>query len=100
VTLQILTSQSAAFDEIYSKVPKEQVARLKEFRLTHQYKQLTVFALRAQCRRAACAPSFTISNSLTGSARALLSLVYDSPSPDDNHRREFLRFQEQQQSTR
>lgn len=31
-----------AFDEIYMKVPVEQVARLKEFRLTHPYKHLTV----------------------------------------------------------
>ncbi|MGH9969878.1 MAG: alpha/beta fold hydrolase [Pyrinomonadaceae bacterium] len=31
-----------AFDEIYRKVPSEQVARLKEFRLNHPYKQLIV----------------------------------------------------------
>src|SRR5882724_262236 len=37
------TSQkSAAFDEIYAKVLPEQVARLKDFRLTHPYKQLTI----------------------------------------------------------
>lgn len=40
------TSKNAAFDQIYSKVPKEQVARLKEFRLTHPYKQLTDGATR------------------------------------------------------
>jgi pimeloyl-ACP methyl ester carboxylesterase len=34
------TRESAAFDQIYEKVPLEQVARLKEFRLTHPYKQL------------------------------------------------------------
>jgi pimeloyl-ACP methyl ester carboxylesterase len=32
--------KSAAFDQIYEQVPPEQVARLKEFRLTHSYKQL------------------------------------------------------------
>jgi lipase len=31
-----------ALDEIYAKVPAEQVARLKEFRLNHPYKRLTV----------------------------------------------------------
>lgn len=31
-----------AFDEIYGKVPAEQVARLKDFRLTHPYKRLTI----------------------------------------------------------
>lgn len=36
------STQSAAFDEIYARVPAEQVARLKEFRRTHPYKQLTV----------------------------------------------------------
>jgi len=36
------TQKSAAFDQIYQKVPPEQVARLKEFRLTHPYKQLIV----------------------------------------------------------
>lgn len=35
-------NKGAAFEEIYGKVPAEQVARLKEFRLTHPYKQLTV----------------------------------------------------------
>jgi pimeloyl-ACP methyl ester carboxylesterase len=39
---QTSTQKGAAFDETYSKVPKEQVARLKEFRLTHPYKQLIV----------------------------------------------------------
>jgi pimeloyl-ACP methyl ester carboxylesterase len=42
VKSQTLTSQKAAFDKIYSNVPKEQVAWLKEFRLTHPYKQLTI----------------------------------------------------------
>ena len=36
------TKNSAAFDEIYAKVPTAQIARLKEFRLTHPYKHLTV----------------------------------------------------------
>jgi len=36
------TQKSATFDQIYEKVPTEQVARLKEFRLTHPYKQLIV----------------------------------------------------------
>ncbi len=36
------TPKSAAVDEIYRDVPREQVARLKEFRLTHPYKQLIV----------------------------------------------------------
>ena len=39
---QTSTQESAAFDEIYAKVPREQVARLKDFRLTHPYKQLTI----------------------------------------------------------
>jgi pimeloyl-ACP methyl ester carboxylesterase len=39
---QASSSQRTAFDEIYAKVPSDQVARLKEFRLTHPYKQLTV----------------------------------------------------------
>ena len=39
---QTATQKSAAFDKIYEKVPAEQVARLKEFRLTHPYKQLIV----------------------------------------------------------
>jgi len=34
--------KSAAFDQIYEEVPREQVARLKEFRHTHPYKQLIV----------------------------------------------------------
>jgi pimeloyl-ACP methyl ester carboxylesterase len=34
--------KALAFDEIYKKVPTEQVARLKEFRLTHPYKHLTI----------------------------------------------------------
>jgi pimeloyl-ACP methyl ester carboxylesterase len=36
------TQESAAFARAYAKVPAEQVARLKEFRLTHPYKQLIV----------------------------------------------------------
>lgn len=39
---QTSTQRSVAFDQIYEKVPPEQVARLKEFRLTHPYKQLIV----------------------------------------------------------
>jgi len=39
---QTSTQKSAAFDKIYGKVPTEQVARLKEFRRTHPYKQLIV----------------------------------------------------------
>ena len=39
--MQTSTPQKV-FDEIYAKVPVEQVARLKEFRLTHPYKQLIV----------------------------------------------------------
>lgn len=35
-------TQTSAFDEIYEKVPPEQVAGLKKFRLTHPYKQLVV----------------------------------------------------------
>jgi pimeloyl-ACP methyl ester carboxylesterase len=42
VSLPASTQKSVAFDEIYTKVPTEQVARLKEFRLTHPYKHLTV----------------------------------------------------------
>jgi aminoacrylate hydrolase len=34
--------KAVLLDEIYKKVPTEQVARLKEFRLTHPYKHLTV----------------------------------------------------------
>ena len=33
---------SKEFDEIYRNVPTDQVARLKEFRLTHPYKQLII----------------------------------------------------------
>ena len=36
------THKSAAFDEIYARVPREQVARLKKFRRTHPYKQLSI----------------------------------------------------------
>lgn len=36
------TRNSAAFDQIYEKVPTDQVVRLKEFRLTHPYKQLII----------------------------------------------------------
>jgi pimeloyl-ACP methyl ester carboxylesterase len=39
---QTSTKEDAAFDEIYRKVPSEQVARLKEFRDTHPYKQLII----------------------------------------------------------
>jgi pimeloyl-ACP methyl ester carboxylesterase len=39
---QTSTQKSAAFDEIYEKVPAEQVARLKAFRLTHPYKHLLI----------------------------------------------------------
>lgn len=39
---QTSTPKSAAFDRIYQKVPTEHVDRLKEFRLTHPYKQLIV----------------------------------------------------------
>ncbi len=39
---QSSTTTGAAFDEIYWKAPTDQVARLKEFRLTHPYKQLIV----------------------------------------------------------
>lgn len=33
--------QNATFDQIYARVPKEQVARLQAFRLDHPYKRLT-----------------------------------------------------------
>jgi pimeloyl-ACP methyl ester carboxylesterase len=33
--------KTATFDEIYARVPREQVAGLKAFRLAHPYKQLT-----------------------------------------------------------
>ncbi len=36
------TQESAAFEEIYAQVPPEQVTRLKDFRRTHPYKQLTI----------------------------------------------------------
>lgn len=36
------TQESTEFDRTYEKVPAEQVARLREFRLTHAYKQLMV----------------------------------------------------------
>lgn len=39
---QTSIEKGAAFDEIYAKVLPEQVARLKDFRLTHPYKQLTI----------------------------------------------------------
>lgn len=39
---QTSTQKGAVFDRTYAKVPAEQVARLKEFRLTHPYKRLTV----------------------------------------------------------
>src|SRR5882724_947335 len=39
---QASTHTSAAFDKIYEKVPTEQVAQLKTFRLTHPYKQLII----------------------------------------------------------
>jgi pimeloyl-ACP methyl ester carboxylesterase len=40
--LQTPSRKGASFDEIYAKVPAEQVERLKEFRSTHKYKQLSV----------------------------------------------------------
>ena len=42
------TQKTAAFDQIYEQVPPEQVARLKEFSLTHPYKQLIVGDTRWQ----------------------------------------------------
>ena len=39
---QTSTQQSAAFDEIYARVPAAQVARLKDFRRTHPYEQLII----------------------------------------------------------
>ena len=39
---QASTQENAAFDEIYARVPPEQVARLKDFRRTHPYKQLAI----------------------------------------------------------
>lgn len=40
--MQTPTQKGASFDEIYAKVPAEQVARLKAFRLAHPYRRLTV----------------------------------------------------------
>jgi pimeloyl-ACP methyl ester carboxylesterase len=39
---QTSTQKSAVFDRTYEKAPAEHVARLKEFRLSHTYKQLIV----------------------------------------------------------
>src|SRR5262245_21333549 len=39
---QTSTQKVAGFDEIFARVPAEQVERLKEFRLTHKYKHLLV----------------------------------------------------------
>ena len=39
---KISTQKRAAFEELYAKVPPEQVARLKEFRRTHPPKQHVV----------------------------------------------------------
>ncbi len=39
---RISSEQNAAFDEIYKHVPAEQAARLKEFRLSHPYKQIKI----------------------------------------------------------
>jgi len=39
---QTPTQKSDVFDQLYRKVPAEQVGRLKEFRLSHPYKQLTI----------------------------------------------------------
>jgi len=39
---QTPTQKGAVFDQLYRKVPAEQVGRLKEFRLSHPYKQLTI----------------------------------------------------------
>lgn len=39
---QTSAQKGAAFDRTYEKVPPQQVARLKEFRLTHPYKHLIV----------------------------------------------------------
>lgn len=44
------TQESAAFDELYAKVPPEQVARLKDFRRTHPYKQLTISDTKGETR--------------------------------------------------
>jgi pimeloyl-ACP methyl ester carboxylesterase len=45
---QASTHNSATLDEIYAKVPTEQFTRLKEFRRTHPYKELTVGDARWQ----------------------------------------------------
>lgn len=42
MNLQTSVQNNAAFDKIYKGVPAEQVARLKQFRLTHPYKHLTI----------------------------------------------------------
>src|SRR5262245_1056611 len=39
---QTSTQKGAGFDEIYARVPAEQVERLKNFRFTHRYKHLHV----------------------------------------------------------
>jgi pimeloyl-ACP methyl ester carboxylesterase len=39
---QASVSQNPAFDEIYARVPSDQVAWLKEFRLAHPYKRVTI----------------------------------------------------------
>lgn len=41
-TWKMRSQKSVAFDEIYASVPPDQVARLKEFRRTHNYKRLLV----------------------------------------------------------
>jgi pimeloyl-ACP methyl ester carboxylesterase len=40
MSLETSAQASAAFEEIYANVPRDQVARLKDFRLSHPYKQL------------------------------------------------------------
>src|SRR4030095_12688535 len=40
--VQTSAQKSATLDRIYERVPAQQVARLKEFRLTHPYKHLVV----------------------------------------------------------
>jgi pimeloyl-ACP methyl ester carboxylesterase len=45
---QTSTQKSTAFDRTYEKVPAQHVARLKEFRLAHPYKQLIVGETRWQ----------------------------------------------------
>ncbi|HET9297223.1 MAG TPA: hypothetical protein VFP18_10035, partial [Candidatus Binatia bacterium] len=39
---QTSTQKVSGFDEIFARVPAEQVKRLKEFRFTHKYKHLIV----------------------------------------------------------